>query len=653
MDRLGGLVLGHYELETVLGRGGMGVVYVGVHRGLRQRRAVKVLPPQLALDDFFLTRFQHEARIASELRHPNIVTIYDVGEDQGYHYIAMELVDGLPLDKLIARESPLSFERAIHILASLADALDYAHARGVVHRDLKAANIFVGPSGHVTLLDFGVARVIEGTRLTHTGMLIGTPEYIAPEALAGGESTPSADLYALGVLAYEALTGRVPFQHKEPMRTLYCQAHEPPPPPRALRPDLTDRAERVLLRQLAKEPNDRFESAGAFVMALAGALHVAVASPAEWGRTAPMAALQLGPRSDPRLKRPVGGLPAGSWVSTGGMVTPRRDHAATLLPNGLVLVAGGNDSAINRLASIEQYDPATGAWAASGRLTTPRRWHTVTSFADGQVLIVGGYAAMAERFDPAKGISTSAGQLAIPRRNHSATLLPSGQVLIAGGLDNENRPLASCELYDPVTNTWSQAPALNTARSRHIAVLLPDGRLLVTGGQAGRSERPNPLASTEILEFDGGSWIPMASMAAARVWPSASPLDRGRLLIAGGTGAGGEALALAEVYDPASDAWTETGRMAVPRSNHSATLLSNGSVLVVAGNDRPGSFLASAEIYDPVRGYWSSAGGLATARAVHTATPLRSGQVLVAGGLDAGMHRLASAEIYTPSGTAR
>src|SRR5207302_10092138 len=166
--------------------------------------------------------------IASELRHPNIVTIYDVGEDQGYHYIAMELVDGFPLDKLVARESPLTPERAIQILAPLADALDYAHARNVVHRDLKASNIFVGPSGHVTLLDFGVARVVSGPRLTQTGMLTGTPEYMAPEALSGPESSPSTDLYAFGILAYETLTGEVPFKFKEPMRTLYCHANEIP-----------------------------------------------------------------------------------------------------------------------------------------------------------------------------------------------------------------------------------------------------------------------------------------------------------------------------------------------------------------------------------------------------------------------------------------
>jgi serine/threonine-protein kinase len=268
IDRLIGRRLGAYELQARLGAGGMGVVYRAVHHRLGQPRAIKVLPATFANDETFVERFEREAQLASELRHPNIVVIHDIAEDDGVNFIVMELVEGRTLREVIHQDGPLQPERAVQLLAQLADALDFAHQRGVVHRDIKPGNALVSPNDHLTLVDFGIARAAEGTRLTEAGARIGTAEYMAPESITEGESGPGTDLYALGVIAYETLTGRTPFTGVNSQAIMYAQIHNPPPSPRSVRPDLSAGIERVLVRQLGKDPAERYPSARAFVDAL-------------------------------------------------------------------------------------------------------------------------------------------------------------------------------------------------------------------------------------------------------------------------------------------------------------------------------------------------------------------------------------------------
>ena len=227
MDPLVGRALGPYELQVRLGAGGMGTVYRAVHRRLRQQRAVKVLPGNLAADPTFVQRFEREARVAAELRHPNIVVVHDVDDENGIYYIAMELLQGRSLRDLIREESPVPIDRALNLLEQLAQALDYAHARSVVHRDIKPGNVFVGNGDHVTLVDFGIARAADGTALTGSGIM-GTPEYMAPEMLRGEGTGQTSDLYALGIVAYELLTGRLPFTGTNTPAIMYAQVHTPP-----------------------------------------------------------------------------------------------------------------------------------------------------------------------------------------------------------------------------------------------------------------------------------------------------------------------------------------------------------------------------------------------------------------------------------------
>jgi serine/threonine-protein kinase len=272
-----GRKLGAYTIDSAIGRGAMGAVYRGVHVELEQPRAVKVLLPALAEDSQLVERFRREAMLAARLRHPNIVLIYDIDHVEDLHYIVMELVDGVPLSQLARRAAPLTWSRIVGILRQLASALTYAHARNVAHRDVKPANILVGDRDHVTLVDFGIARAGELAGLTMHGATIGTLAYLAPEQLGPSPGDGrSADLYALGVIAYELLTGNRPFMQSDPAALAEAQLHAPPPSPRELNPSLPVAAEAVLLRQLDKEPTRRFPSADEFVQALAESLSVRV-----------------------------------------------------------------------------------------------------------------------------------------------------------------------------------------------------------------------------------------------------------------------------------------------------------------------------------------------------------------------------------------
>ncbi len=265
-----GRTLGNYQILEEIGRGGMAIVYRAYQPSLNRQVAIKVLPPHFTFDRQFVERFLREAQAAASLRHPNIVVVHDVAEQNGLYYIVMEYLQGQTLRQLIEREGPLSPARVARMVERIASALDYAHQRGFVHRDVKPGNIFVGADDHPTLTDFGIAKAASGTQLTRSGMLIGTPEYMSPEQAQGEQVDRSTDIYALGIVVYQMLSGQVPFGGTTPHAILYKQINESPPPLRALQPGLPRALEGALARALAKDPRARYPNAEAFAKALAG-----------------------------------------------------------------------------------------------------------------------------------------------------------------------------------------------------------------------------------------------------------------------------------------------------------------------------------------------------------------------------------------------
>jgi serine/threonine-protein kinase len=239
--------------------------------------ALKILAPARAGDAEFRERFVRESRAVAAVDHPHIIPVYAAGEASGVLYLAMRYVTGGDLRSVVVREGPLPGDRAVALLTPVASALDAAHAAGLVHRDVKPANILVdrspGRPEHPYLSDFGLAKgSASSTGLTGTGQFLGTPDYAAPEQISGGPPRPQTDQYALACVTHSILTGQLPFPRDEPMAALWAHVHEPPPSLTASRPDLPTAADRVLARALAKDPEDRYATCGAFIDALRAAL---------------------------------------------------------------------------------------------------------------------------------------------------------------------------------------------------------------------------------------------------------------------------------------------------------------------------------------------------------------------------------------------
>jgi tRNA A-37 threonylcarbamoyl transferase component Bud32 len=274
-----GKVLGQYVLDAVIGRGGMGEVYHAVHTGLRRETAVKVLHGERADADELRVRFEREARAIASIRHPNIVAVYDYGEADGLLYMAMEYLDGQLLSRRLTGQ-PMSLDAALPILREVAAAIDFAHARGMIHRDVKPSNIMLTPPvdgvpGRAVLMDFGIAKLADAaSHITHTGML-GTVDYIAPEQIMNaGDVTPKADLYAFGVIAYQMLTGVLPFTGSSPGQVLYAHLQQTAEDPRSRVSTLSPSAAATLMKALSKTPNDRPDSAAAILRGLEGSVSV-------------------------------------------------------------------------------------------------------------------------------------------------------------------------------------------------------------------------------------------------------------------------------------------------------------------------------------------------------------------------------------------
>jgi serine/threonine-protein kinase len=259
-----GQIVGNYKIEAKIGEGGMGAVYRGVDTMLDREVAIKALRPELASQDSIVERFRTEAVTLAKLNHPNIATLYSLFRHGDELYMVLEFVRGETLDSILKRRGALPSEEAIPVFCQVLDGIDHAHELGIVHRDIKPANMMLTEKGTLKVLDFGIARLLGSARMTRAGNIIGTLEYMAPEQVRGQETDGRSDIYALGMMLYETLTGRLPFDSENEFELMKMQTEHMPVAPRELNPNIPEAVEEAIMRAIRKDPAERFQTAGDF-----------------------------------------------------------------------------------------------------------------------------------------------------------------------------------------------------------------------------------------------------------------------------------------------------------------------------------------------------------------------------------------------------
>lgn len=366
-----GRELSGFRIEAVIGRGGMGSVYLAKQMRLGRRVALKVLLPELASDDEYRARFIRESELAASLEHPNVLPVYDAGEAEGVLYLAMRYVDGRDLRSLLKEQGTLTAGRTLAIVRQVAAALDAAHEAGLVHRDVKPANILIGRKDDVYLSDFGVAKRTASAGLTRTGGFLGTVDYCAPEQIEGGAVDGRADIYSLGCVAFHCLAGQPPFQRETEVAVIKAHLQDPPPALSSVRAGLPLTVDGAIVTAMAKHREVRFQAAGELAAALEQALAAADATPRETvadiavspvatNFDASVAPPRVATRPTLRMRR----APKRVWLIAAG--------AAVVLGAGVVLaevlaVRGDSGGEALRTSSIAPRAPSTGASSSNNR----------------------------------------------------------------------------------------------------------------------------------------------------------------------------------------------------------------------------------------------------------------------------------------------
>jgi serine/threonine protein kinase len=318
-----GNVIGNYKITEKIGEGGMGAVYKGVDLMLEREVAIKVLKPELANQPQVVERFRSEAVTLAKLNHPNIATLFNFVRQADSFFMVLEFVKGTPLDNIIESRGSIGCEHAIPLFCQMLEGIEHAHGFGIIHRDIKPASMMLTDKGVLKVLDFGIARALGSARLTRAGHLIGTIEYMSPEQVRGFETDARSDIYSLGMVLYEMLTGRVPFQSDSEFELMKAQVEQLPTPPRQFSPNIPEQVEWAILCATKKDPDKRFQTAAAFCDAIEHCVKTAIAS---------------GTLSEINLRRPgnaLSTLPSGQLLNqshssqlTGRIVVSREANVA-------------------------------------------------------------------------------------------------------------------------------------------------------------------------------------------------------------------------------------------------------------------------------------------------------------------------------------
>jgi serine/threonine-protein kinase len=334
-----GHTVGSYKITEKIGEGGMGAVFKGIDVMLDREVAIKMLRPELARQAQLAERFRSEAVTLAKLNHPNIATLYSFLRQNDDYFMVMEYVRGETLEQIM-RRGPMNCDQSVTLFCHALEGMEYAHGMNIIHRDIKPANLMMTERGSIKLMDFGIARVLGTDRMTRAGHLVGTIEYMSPEQVKGGETDARSDIYSLGILLYEMLTGRVPFTSPSEYDLMRAQVEDPPPPPRGFAPQTPVAVEQSILRALAKNKDHRFQTAGEFRLALLT------------GNNPPSRTLS----------------PA---ANVGGNQTAQSQHvkATRLAPAGAAIPVAAAQLKATRLAPQSQPQPSYASAPPSGRQT--------------------------------------------------------------------------------------------------------------------------------------------------------------------------------------------------------------------------------------------------------------------------------------------
>lgn len=448
-----GTTFAGYVIEAVAGRGGMGVVYRAREARPARTVALKVISPELAADTDFRARFERESEVAATIEHPNVIPVHRVGEEAGQLFLVMRHVDGIDLSAMIANAGRLQPRRAVDIIAQVCAALDAAHARGLVHRDVKPANVLVTREGHVYLTDFGIAKRSDATGgSTLTGYFVGTLDYSAPEQIESGRVDARTDVYATGCMLYHALAGQVPFQGENPAATMLAHLSAPPPSLRAIDLTLPEQLDAVVAKAMAKAPDERYPSAGDLGQAATAAVDGGSPMHAEHGASSDAATTRHEPvraAAVPNARRDLRGVEP---------TLPRPRSAAAIRPAFVALAAAGilvlglgiawAAGAFSKKSATFPAASRTGVAAPTTGATTPA--------------LIGGDRKVADRF------------ASLLRRNEGARAQVIGAVgAVSNCTANGNAGLAALE-----TAIAARQGVVNELEGLDVSALAEGGQLL-------------------------------------------------------------------------------------------------------------------------------------------------------------------------------
>ncbi len=627
-----------YRIEGVVDRGGMGVVYKASDLDLDRTVALKIIAPEHTQNPDAVTRFKSEARLAASLEHPNIVPIHRGGEYHGVLYLAMRFVPGTNLRQIVD-QGQLSLDQIQRITAAVASALDAAHARGLVHRDVKPANILLSGSGdnqHVYLTDFGLTkRLGSAGSLTRTGAWVGTPDYVAPEQIQAAPVDGRADIYSLGCVLYEMLTGSVAYPKDNDMAKLWAHVTDPPPSPSLKRPDLVKEFDDVVARATAKDPRERYDSASDFAAAVD---HAAAVQRAQGQSIDPQltAAAPMAPPpsehdmfiADPSQPAPPSGQPPSAQPPySAPPASPQPPSAQPPSPpppsaqppaSAPFEPAAASAPPASAPPGAPPFEPAGGPPGApparprrNPRLLIGLGVLAVVAVVAAVVLAMGGGGDDDGTENAAPVVATKLPAdlawrpVANPpfRRQYAASTAVDGKLWVFGGIGLKTSSTTS-KLYDPGSDSWSTGPGLPLPL-HHMMAVTYNGEAVVIGGFVPGEELTSGQ-SDKVFALRDGAWVQLPKLNHARAAAAAAVVGD-KIVVAGGQ-ANGKLVPQTEVFD--GESWKDVADIPTPREHLGAA--SDGRYLYAVGGRALSADQNSGalERYDPANDRWTELKGM-------------------------------------------